>query len=350
MPRKNTHKPKYSNRKPGNSKQKAGKGIATCKDAIPKELMVYCEHKVGKNKSKRFYDPGSKSIQITQTCKKDTVIIYCEQENLPTTLTVKRDGKEIEKIRGKSIGNGKEYSFGAQYYPDEDPYDFTAPNLIAIATCDKPPTIYTVEGLNAGTITVEAYMPDQWLVSLNFPPFDKVSTGRVLDNSSGTSVQIDGDTVITEKRVNKSSDFEFKREGWNQETELKVAKSYEAYSAQIKSPTLYDYSSDETWTLSASVEQKNLTGGDFAKNTFKSITIQRNGKPETFDAVQIIMSTIAVAKSIYDIYDEVANKATSLQNRICARMCICICSCIGIVLIHHIEATSLQNRICACRT
>ena len=265
---------------------------------VVEALSVYDEESSGN----RHYHEPTGLIEIVQTETTDTVVIHYVGPKPQDRVKFYRNGSLLRKPSSEPRAGGSLYNFDVGYQPKTDPYLFRPGNMFrSLFTKMCSPSRFTVYGLNR-TIRIDAYNPDQWKLSLNLPPFRKVSMGAQLDNKETAHVQAGPQSVAAESYSRSEFQLSVKDTGWRRTESLDVSEKYETYSAALATPNLYAYESGEKYELSAEYESKKT---DLGKNNW--ISLERNGQTLGIDMLDLIGGVISIvskfSKAIKDFKD-----------------------------------------------
>jgi ribosomal 30S subunit maturation factor RimM len=284
-----------SSDQPASDTREADKSSTKCLAAKNKGVIVYCEH----DHKLRKFDHPSGELDVVQTKDYDEVTIFSKDDDAPGQLDVYRDGEKIDSISGTSKSGGKEYKLKATYCPGGDPYADGETIFHKILTYKCDPTIYTIQGLRA-PVTVKAFNPDQWLFSVSLPPFRKTKMGRVLDNRTTATVDIQGKTAVVTQPIKKTFTVTESQNWQTKSSSEGVQSSYNEYIAKYnvkkKMWKLAD-ASQVTEIESKSKNEKLEVGSEI----LESIKFQRNGTSFRCDSLTLVMAALGYAKSIYDM-------------------------------------------------
>jgi hypothetical protein len=229
---------KRKNVKPKNNTSNASKPSEDCPlKKETKELNVMDEES-GKF---RHYDKSTSLLEVVQTDKSDEVTVHYIGPNPKPKIELAIDGKTKDPIQGADKSGGKVYKIPVTYIPREAPYgkNFVFNKLDTLFTKKHPPTIYSVEGINQ-RITIKAYNPDQWKLSIKLPPFKGMSLGARMENS--TTVQKLAGNAGTKTIEKQVLVIDKKDTSWRSVNSSTLTSSYESYCSQFNDASPYQVS------------------------------------------------------------------------------------------------------------
>ncbi|KPA17291.1 Peptidoglycan-binding Lysin subgroup domain protein [Candidatus Magnetomorum sp. HK-1] len=249
------------------------------------ELAVFDEEPSGN----RHFCELSNTLEIVQKDSQDTVSIHYTGSDAPDKLSVSKNNEYIKSIAGTPRSGGQLFEFQAKYFPEDGLYSINPKNLIkSLFTYFAKPTYYTISGLKK-TITVKAYNPDQWKLSLKLPAIKGLKLGAQMSNTSEKKVSHTQYESLKENSVEKNFQLSQEETKWTQSKTIEISGKYKEYTSELRSPDLYEYSS------SKSLSAISKTSQDANKiSVFDGLSLERNGTSVNIDILDIILGIISL--------------------------------------------------------
>ncbi|NQZ06103.1 MAG: M23 family metallopeptidase [Algicola sp.] len=244
-------------------------------------LVVFDEEKNGN----RHFNAKNNLLEIVQTGLEDPVKIHYSAENPPAQLIVLLDGANHTTLSAESRAGGNLYTLTAQYQPQTPIYGLYDIDLFGrLFTYKLKPTEYKVKGL-PNSLTIKAYNPDQWKLSIRLPKMPQMKLGARLSNTktkAGQPKESLAKEVTTDKLNFKLSST---KTSWQETTTESLTETYGVYTRSLKSGEMYQV---EGWKKPQKKTQ----------NRFSSpINISLNGELVKIDGVQLVSGIVDLVRN-----------------------------------------------------